>query len=236
MKDILKNIIPNIPIYILLFFLFFGKTDDISKKELIKQLNQRDSIISKVVDAQGRLAIEHTNREFTPYVIKTSQREDFVNLRKDLASLGVKVDNLQSAYKISTESNDSIEVKIVRDTIYKDLYHFMDSTKHLSIDGSVDISKNSLEFDYTYRANYDIYSYKYKQGLFKRPVMRLKIVSDDPNVDLSAQTFSVKPPQELFSIGVGVGGALCYRRGRVQVAPAITLGVYKSIYTFRTKN
>ena len=50
MKDFIKPLIITLPIYVILFFLIFGKNDKFSPKDLMKELNQRDSIISKRID------------------------------------------------------------------------------------------------------------------------------------------------------------------------------------------
>jgi len=71
MKEFLKMFVLTLPVYILLFFLF-TRQDKLTPQDVINQLNQRDSIISKMIDKQGRLVVEHTNREYSPIILKTS--------------------------------------------------------------------------------------------------------------------------------------------------------------------
>ena len=121
----------------------------------------------------------------------------------------------------------------VNDTL--DTYTFSDSSKHLSIDGTVDVFNGLMDYKYSYRSTYSIASYKYKQGLFKRSELRLKVISDDPNNNIKAQTFTVSPPRDLFSVGVGLGASAVYDDGQIKVRPSIHVGFYKSIYTFKSK-
>lgn len=240
MKDIVKILLATLPIYILIgviiWFIFGG--DKFTKQDMMNELNQRDSTISqmiKIVGDQQKLVIDHTNRQYTPFVLNNSNDEQFVKLRDELKDLNIKMKNLNSSYELAITAFGVGKTEIVKVHDTLDLYTFKDSSAHLTLDGKVDTKSGMMEYNYEYNANYSLYSYKYKKSFFKRPELRLKITSDDPNNKISAKTFTVKPPREIVSIGVGVGGSMIYIDNKVKFAPSITLGVYKSLYTFRTK-
>jgi hypothetical protein len=238
MKDLLKSIIPQVPIYILIIYLmwFFSDKDKLSAADVLNQLNQKDSIISQMIDDQGRLVLSHTNRQYSPMVIQNSNDPEMVELREELKSLGISLNDLKSAVNIKTQATGNGETEIVQLTDTLDVYSFKDSTKHIKIAGLVDVKNNKLNYNYTYSAEYKLFSYDYKKKFWKRPELQLKLISDDPSNKIQMQTFTVKPPREIVSIGVGIGAAFYYADGKFGVAPAITVGIFKPIYTFRTKN
>jgi heme-binding NEAT domain protein len=235
MKEFLKMFVLTLPVYILLFFLF-TRQDKLTPQDVINQLNQRDSIISKMIDKQGRLVVEHTNREYSPIILKTSNEPEFVQLREELSRLGIKMKDLNSSITLVDEKIGSGETKIfkVNDTL--DVYSFADTTKkNLKLKGVINLKNGDMFYDYTYSAKYSILSYDYKKNIFRRPELRLKIVSDDSTSNIKAQTFNVKTPKEIVSIGAGIGASVVYDNG-FKVRPAIQIGIFKSIITFRTKN
>lgn len=234
MKEYLKMVLLTLPLYIIIFFLF-NKKEQLTPQDVINQLNQRDSIISKIIDKQGRLVVEHTNREYTPFIIKNSNEPEFVQLREELKSLGIKVKDLNSSITIIDNKLDSGKVKVVKVNDTLDVYSFADSTKkNLKIKGIIDLRSGDLVYDYEYFAKYSIVSYDYKKNIFKRPELRLKVVSDDSTSNIKAQTFSIKAPREIVSIGAGIGASLTYDNG-FKIRPAIQVGIFKPIITFRTK-
>jgi hypothetical protein len=235
MKEFLKMFVLTLPVYILLFFLF-TRQDKLTPQDVINQLNQRDSIISKMIDKQGRLVVEHTNREYSPIILKTSNEPEFVQLREELSRLGIKMKDLNSSITLVDEKIGSGETKIfkVNDTL--DVYSFADTTKkNLKLKGVINLKNGDMFYDYTYSAKYSILSYDYKKNIFRRPELRLKIVSDDSTSNIKAQTFNVKTPKEIVSIGAGIGASVVYDNG-FKVRPAIQIGIFKSIITFRSKN
>lgn len=235
MKEIVKMFILTLPVYVALFFLFWGN-DELSKEDFLKMEAQKDSIISEVINAKGEKVITHTNREYHPFVIQNSNDAEMVELREQLRDLGIKIKDLKSAVEIQTQASGSGQAQLVRVSDTLDTYEFSDSTgKHLKISGKVDVFNGLMDYDYTYNANYKLFSYDYKKNFFKRPELRLKIVSDDPSNDIKAQTFSITPPRDIISIGAGIGASAVYDDGVIKVRPAIQVGLYKSIYTFRTK-
>ena len=235
MKDFLKMLLITLPLYIMIYFLFSNGNKGLSSEDLINQLNQRDSVISKMIDKQGRLVIEHTNREYAPIVIKNSNEPEFVQLREQLKLLGIKVGDLNSAITIVDQKLDSGKVKVVRVNDTMDVYAFADSTKkNLKLKGLIDLRSGDMTYDYSYTAKYSIYSYDYKKNVFKRPELRLKIVSDDSTSNIQAQTFNIKAPREIVSIGAGIGASLTYDNG-FKIRPAIQVGIFKPIITFRSK-
>jgi len=235
MKEFLKMFVLTLPVYILLFFLF-TRQDKLTPQDVINQLNQRDSIISKMIDKQGRLVVEHTNREYSPIILKTSNEPEFVQLREELSRLGIKMKDLNSSITLVDEKIGSGETKIfkVNDTL--DVYSFADTTKkNLKLKGVINLKNGDMFYDYTYSAKYSILSYDYKKNIFRRPELRLKIVSDDSTSNIKAQTFNVKTPKEIVSIGAGIGASVIYDNG-FKIRPAIQIGIFKSIITFRKKN
>ena len=235
MKDFIKPLIITLPIYVILFFLIFGKNDKFSPKDLMKELNQRDSIISKRIDNQGRAIIEHTNREYVPFTIQNSNDAEMVALRSELASLGIKLNDLKSAIVITTTSSGKGEVQVVKISDTLDRYAFADTTgKHLKLSGEVDTKNGKMSYNYTYSAKYNLISHNVKPNVFKRPELRLTIVSDDPNSNITAQTFNIKPPKDIASIGVGVGASVLYDN-TFKIRPTIQVGLYKPILTFRKR-
>jgi hypothetical protein len=240
MDDTSRILLTQIPLYVIiiilavLFFIFRGG-DGISYKDIMEQMNQRDSIISQMIDAQGRLVIEHTNRQFSPYIIQNSNDPQFAQLRRDLEELKINQKDLKAAIRLNAVASGEGATKIVLDTLETYTFNDTTSSKFLKLEGLIDLKKDSLKYDYTYTANYNIYSYQYKKKFWKRPEMRIKLVSDDPSNQIRMQTFTVKPPLEVVSIGVGLGASFYYTGGEVGIAPSITIGVYKPIYTFRTK-
>lgn len=235
MKEFLKMFVLTLPVYILLFFLF-TRQDKLTPQDVINQLNQRDSIISKMIDKQGRLVVEHTNREYSPIILKTSNEPEFVQLREELSRLGIKMKDLNSSITLVDEKIGSGGTKIfkVNDTL--DVYSFADTTKkNLKLKGVINLKNGDMFYDYTYSAKYSILSYDYKKNIFRRPELRLKIVSDDSTSNIKAQTFNVKTPKEIVSIGAGIGASVVYDNG-FKVRPAIQIGIFKSIITFRSKN
>ena len=234
MKEFLKMFVLTLPVYILLFFLF-TRQDKLTPQDVINQLNQRDSIISKMIDKQGRLVVEHTNREYSPIILKTSNEPEFVQLREELSRLGIKMKDLNSSITLVDEKIGSGETTIfkVNDTL--DVYSFYDTTKkNLKLKGVINLKNGDMFYDYTYSAKYSILSYDYKKNIFRRPELRLKIVSDDSTSNIKAQTFNVKTPKEIVSIGAGIGASVVYDNG-FKVRPAIQIGIFKSIITFRSK-
>jgi hypothetical protein len=105
----------------------------------------------------------------------------------------------------------------------------------LKLKGVIDLRSGEMAYNYTYSAKYSIYSYDYKKNIFKRPELRLKLVSDDSTSNITAQTFNVKAPREIVSIGAGIGASVIYDNG-FKIRPAIQIGIFKPIFTFRTKN
>lgn len=236
MKEILKLFVLTLPIYLVIFFLLWGG-DKFSSKDLMRELNQRDSIISQMINDRGEKVITHTNREYHPFVIKNSNDAEMVELRSQLRELGIKIKDLKSAIEIQAEASGGGKTELVRVSDTLDTYSFADSTsKHLKLNGTVDVFNGLMDYEYTYSANYDIIAYDYKAKLFKKPELRLKIISDDPSNNIKAKTFTVKPPRDIISIGAGIGGAVFYDSGNIKVRPAIQIGIYKPIYTFRSKN
>lgn len=241
MKEILKGFaiqLPTIIVVIILLWMFKG--NQLTYQDVMNQINQKDSIISKVIDDQGRLVQENVNRQYSPYVIQNSNSAEMVELRSELKGLGIALKDLKSAVNISMSTSGKGETQIVRivDTLKNEtIYAFTDTTgKHLSLKGTINIDSSKIDYTYTYSANYKLFSYEYKKKFFGRPELRLKLISDDPSNDVKMQTFTVKPPKEIISIGVGLGAAFYYADGKVGIAPAISIGLYKPIYTFRTKN
>jgi hypothetical protein len=219
----------------MLYFLF-SKGDKLTPQDVLNQLNQRDSTISKIIDKQGRLVIEHTNREYSPIVLQSSNEPEFVRLREELKSLGIKMKDLNSSITFIDQKIDSGKVKVVRVNDTLDVYAFADSTKkNLKLKGVIDLRSGEMAYNYTYSAKYSIYSYDYKKNIFKRPELRLKLVSDDSTSNITAQTFNVKAPREIVSIGAGIGASVIYDNG-FKIRPAIQIGIFKPIFTFRTKN
>lgn len=236
MNNFLKMLLATLPIYIVLYFLFFYQKGQLTPNDVINQLNQRDSIISKSFDKQGRLIIDHTNREYNTTVIQKSDDAEMVKLREELKNMNIKVKDLKSAIDLQTEAIGKGQVQIVRLNDTLDTYTFSDTTgKHLKLKGKVNTKSNMLDYEYTYTANYKLFSYEYKKNVFKRPELRLKIISDDSTNTIKAQTFNVKAPRELFSIGAGIGASLIYDNNQIKVRPAIQVGIFKPIITFRTK-
>ena len=236
MKEIGKMFLLTLPVYAVIFFLLWDK-DKFTTKDLMHELNQRDSIISQMVNSKGEKVITHTNREYHPFVIQNSNDAEMVELRNQLKDLGIKVKDLKSAIELQAQASGSGQAQLIRVSDTLDTYEFADTTgKHLKINGKVDVFNGLMDYNYTYNANYKIYSYDYKKNLFKRPELRLKIVSDDPSNTIKAKTFTIKPPREVVSIGVGIGAGAFYNNGQIIVRPSLQIGLYKSIYTFRTKN
>lgn len=235
MKEFLKMLALTLPVYVMLYFLFIDQ-NKLTPQDVMNQLNQRDSVISKIIDKQGRLVVEHTNRDYSPVVIANSNEPEFVRLRDELKSLGIKIKDLNSSVTIMDHKIDSGRVKIVRVNDTLDVYSFADSTKkNMKIKGIIDLKSGDLAYDYTYSAKYSIYSYDYKKNVFKRPELRLKIVSDDSTSNIQAQTFNVKAPREIISIGAGIGASMIYENG-FKIRPAIQVGIFKPIITFRSKS
>jgi hypothetical protein len=235
MKEIGKMFILTLPIYLVLFFLFWDD-DKLSKEDFLKMEAQKDSIISEVINAKGEKVITHTNREYHPFVIQNSNSSEMVELRQQLKELGIQVKDLKSAIEIQTQASGSGQAQLIRVNDTLDTYEFADTTgKHLKISGKVDVFNGMMDYDYTYSANYKLFSYDYKKNFFKRPELRLKIVSDDPSNTIAAKTFTIKPPREVVSLGFGVGASAVYDNATIKVRPSIHVGLYKSIYTFRTK-
>lgn len=236
MSNFLKMMLATLPIYVVLFFLFFYSKEKLTPNEVINQLNQRDSVISKSFDKQGRLILEHTNREYNTTVIEKSDDAEMVKLREELKNMNIKVKDLKSAIDLQTEAMGKGQVQIVRLNDTLDTYTFSDTTgKHLKLKGKVNTKSNMLDYEYTYSANYKLFSYEYKKNIFKTPELRLKIISDDSSNTIKAQTFNVKTPREIVSIGAGIGASLIYDNNQVKVRPAIQVGIFKPIITFRSK-
>jgi predicted RND superfamily exporter protein len=236
MSNFLKMMLATLPIYVVLFFLFFYSKEKLTPNEVINQLNQRDSVISKSFDKQGRLILEHTNREYNTTVIEKSDDAEMVKLREELKNMNIKVKDLKSAIDLQTEAMGKGQVQIVRLNDTLDTYTFSDTTgKHLKLKGKVNTKSNMLDYEYTYSANYKLFSYEYKKNVFKTPELRLKIISDDSSNTIKAQTFNVKTPREIVSIGAGIGASLIYDNNQVKVRPAIQVGIFKPIITFRSK-
>jgi hypothetical protein len=158
-----------------------------------------------------------------------------VELRKEVRNLGINVSDLKSAVNIKSIVSGEGKTIIIHDTLER--YSFVDtlSSKYLKLSGNIDVKTNKLDYKYTYNGNYSLYSYEYKKKFWKRPELRMKLVSDDKNNQISMETFTIKPPQEIVSVGFGIGAAVYYNNGKIAVAPAITIGIFKPIYTFRTK-
>jgi hypothetical protein len=236
MKNFLRMMLATLPIYIVLYFLFFYQKKQLTPNDVINQLNQRDSIISKSFDKQGRLIIDHTNREYNTTVIEKSDDAEMVKLREELKNMNIKVKDLKFAIDLQSEAIGNGQVQIVRLNDTLDTYVFSDTTgKHLKLKGKVNTKSNMLDYEYSYSANYKLFSYEYKKNLFKTPELRLKIVSDDSSNTISAKTFNVKTPREIVSIGAGIGASLIYDNNQVKVRPAIQIGIFKPIITFRSK-
>ncbi len=236
MNNFLKMLLATLPIYIVLYFLFFYQKNQLTPNDVISQLNQRDSIISKSFDKQGRLIIDHTNREYNTTVIESSNDSQMVKLREELKNVNIKVKDLKSAIDLQTEAIGKGQVQVVRLNDTLDTYTFADSTgKHLKIKGKVNTKSNMMDYEYSYSANYKLFSYEYQKNIFKTPELRLKIVADDSSNTINAKTFNVKAPREIVSIGAGIGASLIFDNNQLKVRPAIQVGIFKPIITFRSK-
>ena len=235
MKEILKSFLVTLPIYVIVFFLLYDR-DKITPHDIINQLNQRDSIISQMIDNQGRLVTTHTNREYTPFVIQNSNAPEMVELRKELKNLGIKIKDLNSVVQLSSQASGAGVTEVIRVPDALDTYSFQDTTgKHLKQSGRVDVVNGMMDYKYTYSSNYSIYSYDYKKNIFKKPELRLKIISDDSSNTIKAKTFTINPPRDIISIGGGIGVSGIYDNGKIKFRPSIHIGIYKALYTFRTK-
>jgi hypothetical protein len=150
--------------------------------------------------------------------------------------VNIKVKDLKFAIDLQTEAIGKGQVQIVRLNDTLDTYTFSDTTgKYLKLKGKVNTKSNMLDYEYTYSANYKLFSYEYKKNLFKTPELRLKIVADDSSNTINAKTFNVKAPREIVSIGAGIGASLIFDNNQLKVRPAIQVGIFKPIITFRSK-
>lgn len=233
--SVLKIILVTAPIYYVIYMfggLFKGNSVE---SDIISQYNQRDSIIMQYIDDNNRLILEHTNRQYSPIVIKQSNAAEMVELRRELEELGISIENLRSSYTISSSTSDSITTNVIRISDTLDIFSFEDSTKHLNVSGIVDLSNDKISLHHTYHSKYKIFSYEERAKLFKAPEMRLKIIADDPNNDIHLQTFTIKQQREIVSVGIGVGASAILDNNQVKVRPSLQVGIYKKIFTIKSK-
>jgi predicted Zn-dependent protease len=218
----MNTIKQNLPLFLAFIFtiIWFKNCDNQSVSEAVKEVTTKDRIIY-TIRTDTSYIVEHTNREFELFNLLDSKSDEVVSLKKQLAAQQIKINQLASAIQISSN---------VRDTIYRDSIFLSDSiitaidstSKNLNYIISINPNKRNLMMSYTYRSNYQFYSYYEKQGLFKKRTLKLRIVSDDPNNTISAKTFTIKPKKKItVSSGIGFGVGLGYVNGGVKIVPTI---------------
>lgn len=189
--------------------------------------NRTDTVYSIKYDTLERKVIVQSNREFTTQEIKTANNAEMDSLRLELDRQNIKIKNLQSALQLAYTTFDTLTIVATTDG---ELINVSDSSKHLTFNLDIDTKTMNSSFTYQYQNNLMITSFWYKRHIFARPELRLSVVNDDKNANITTNTFTVKPKKQKVSVGIGVGYGYSIQSNRFE--PQIGIYVSKPIFSF----
>ncbi len=250
-----KNILPIVNICVILLLLIvsiFKKgdlqsldgqlaffTDKLTTVEKMQQeMAQKDTMLS-ILKTESEQTQTYLLRQFEIQTIKfNKQHEEFIILQERLKNLNVKLENLNSAVQLSVTKTDSTLSELVADTTSRNSkdsififtnYNFQDTTKHLKLNGSIDLNRNQISLNYKYTANYEIITSYEKDGWNGKRKLIANVISDDPNSTIQLKSIQIKQQTPKFSIGLGVGGSVGFSKNKFILTPSIQVGIYKPI-------
>ncbi len=250
-----KNLLPivNIGIIILLLLVTIFKKGDLqgldgqlafftdkltTVERMQNEMAQKDTLLT-IIRTENEQMQKFLLRQYEVQTIKfNKQHEEFIILQERLKNLNLKLENLNSAVHLSVLKSDSSFSKLIADTttrISKDSiyifnnYAFQDTSKHLKLNGTIDLKKNEAFFSYKYNANYEIITSYEKEGFGGRRKLIANLISDDPNSLVQLKSIYIKQPTPKLSIGVGVGAGATYSKNKFILVPSIQVGIYKPI-------
>ncbi len=144
---------------------------------------------------------------------------------------------------LSSSGSDTVRIYQKKDTIFdnrldtfylvnnEDYFDFFDSTEFLKLDGKIDLKNKLLSYDYTYKADYTVLASYYKDSFLKKPVLMVRILSNDKNAKVDAELFQFKAKQPLFDVGLGIGYGLSYNNKKIHFSPSIQISIYKKLFS-----
>lgn len=223
-------------ILFLIYYIYSEKQNKEAYLDAISELNQKDSVYFSKINELGEREVDATQRQYQPIIIRESNNGEMVQLRNDLKNLSISIKQLKSATRVNTTTTGVDSTVIYLKDSAQQVYAFEDSTEFMNISGEFSTLTSKLNYQYNYTNKISLYSYDYnKDKWFKKPDLRLRLTSQDPNTDMTVETFNIKPPVSFLSVGVGVGIAGVIEESTVKIRPSVNVSVYKPIFTFYKK-
>lgn len=228
----------GLAILVLLLLIFgrgnFGKQNDrivyinkpyVDAEQMQRELAQKDSVISRI-RTESESKITWITRQYSRQTLALVQKdEELEELRNLLTSSDIKINDLQAYININASASDSASAPIY--IIDEMVYSFCDTTDHLILKGTFQTDSMLLEYNYNYRANYDLFTYYQKpKGLFSKKQLMATVISDDHRAELMTKSVIVKQQRPTFYIGVGFGFSAT---PKALFSPSISISIYKPL-------
>lgn len=228
----------GLALIVLLLLIFgkgnFGKQNDrivyinkpyVDAEQMQRELAQKDSVISRI-KTESESKITWITRQYSRQTLALVQKdEELQSLRKMLTDSDVKINDLQTYININTNSSDSSSTPIY--IINEMVYSFCDTTDHLILKGTFQTDSMLLEYNYNYRANYDLLTYYQKpKGVFAKKQLMATVISDDHRAELMTKSVIVKEQRPSFHVGVGLGFSATPKSF---FSPSISICIFKPL-------
>jgi hypothetical protein len=201
----------------------------LSIEKMQAELLQKDTLINQITKDNLKIQTYLIKQFHTQTLKLNTQNQEINKLKENLNTLGININNLNQNFEISINKIDSSVTKLKRDTSNNPKsYSFVDSSKHLVINGNVNTDNESISYLYKYKATYSIYTYTEKnKSPFKEPSQYAKISSDDPNAEIIMKSLLIKKDKPKYHIGMGIGASAFYNNNRINLRPSINVSFYK---------
>lgn len=207
--------------------------NSMSAADFIAELNQVQRKYSDKITALGNRLSDYNQRQYSPVTIATGNSDEVKALRKQLADMEIQLKDLISSMSVSVNIVDSSKTKLVHDTITPTKYQFVDTTGgHLKLQGYADVARQTLSYKYRYVAQYDIAQYRYRAHWWSKSEERIKLLSTDPNAEVSLKTFAIKQKRKRFALGLSVGYGATLYNGNIVLSPYFGAGVMAKLIEF----
>lgn len=199
-----------------------------NKDYIVKELNDIKTamIDDKLMQKQGFVKIE--NDILSAYDIINQRDKEF---QSQLKNINVNIRNLKNYTKIDFSSTEEKVVPLLPSPDIKNglnKWLFNSAGNNFSVSGNVDLSKKTVSIKQTYTANVSLIN-SYKNRFVFRDKAYLTLMSNDENIKLKVNSFTVKERKTVFDLSVFAGIDILSRQ------PTIGIGLSKSIISFKSK-
>lgn len=228
----------GLAILVLLLLIFgrgnFGKQNDrivyinkpyVDAEQMQRELAQKDSVISRI-KTESESKITWITREYSRQTLALVQKdEELQSLRKLLTDSDIKINDLQSYINVNVNTSDSSSAPIY--IINEMVYSFCDTTDHLILKGTFQTDSMLLEYNYNYRANYDLLTYYSKgKGFFPKRQLMATVITDDHRAELMTKSVMIRQQKPSFHVGVGLGFSAT---PKALFSPSISICIFKPL-------